>query len=176
MKTRIKLVLKHLLPDFMNPYKSFDIWEHGSCNNRSARKHKIHGNVQMKLHEKGEYGHKEDYWYNFDKSWWPTFTKTILLILCFAYKVGQAQEKDTLCHYNCGRITAGSSSLVVCNNNLSWLKIGDPVIKVVATFKDVSGNHPVYFYMGRYFIIRLYPNGKTRKQYLSKSLVKTLKR
>ena len=49
-------------------------------------------------------------------------------------------------------------------------------IPVVATFKDVAGNHPVYFYMGRYFIIRVLPNGKTRKQYLSKGLVKTLQR
>ena len=71
--------------------------------------------------------------------------KTILLILCLAYKVGQAQEIK-------------------------------PVIPVVATFQDVTGPTPVYFYMGKYFIIRTLPNGKTRKQFLTKGLVKTLQR
>jgi hypothetical protein len=71
--------------------------------------------------------------------------KKLILILCLAYQVSQAQETK-------------------------------PIIPVVATFTDVSGPTPVYFYMGRYFIIRVSPNGKTRKQFLTKGLVKTLQR
>lgn len=73
--------------------------------------------------------------------------KKILLILCLAYQVSQAQETKPT-----------------------------DTIPIVSTFKDVAGSHPVYSYMGRFFIIRVLPNGKTRKQYLSKGLVKTLQR
>ncbi len=27
----------------------------------------------MKLWKAGEMGHKEDYWHNFDTTWWPKF-------------------------------------------------------------------------------------------------------
>lgn len=48
-------------------------WIAGTCNNLPARKHRRKGNVQFVLWKAGEHGHKEDYWINFDSSWWKTF-------------------------------------------------------------------------------------------------------
>jgi hypothetical protein len=53
--------------------KKKDVWIYGTCNNLHARKNKRKGNVQMKLWKAGEQGHKEDYWHNFDSSWWNQF-------------------------------------------------------------------------------------------------------
>ena len=53
---------------------SFSLWEYGNCNDRPARRHKINKNVQFVLWKAGEQGHKEDYWHNFDSSWWGGFT------------------------------------------------------------------------------------------------------
>jgi hypothetical protein len=50
------------------------VWIYGTCHDRPARKHKIYGNVQFVLWKAGEQGHKEDYWHNFDSSWWNSFT------------------------------------------------------------------------------------------------------
>lgn len=52
---------------------------YGTCNNRYARKHKRHGNVQFILWKKGDQkyingvGHTDDVWVDFDKSWWDSF-------------------------------------------------------------------------------------------------------
>lgn len=54
-------------------FKKTDPWEYGICNNTKARRHKLKGNVQMKLWKAGEQGHKVDYWHNFDSSWWKEF-------------------------------------------------------------------------------------------------------
>ncbi len=56
-----------------NLFKKEDPWIYGLCNERPARKHRKNGNVQMKLWKAGEQGHTEDYWHNFDSSWWPGF-------------------------------------------------------------------------------------------------------
>lgn len=50
-----------------------DNWIYGTCNNTLARKHRKKGNVQMKLWKAGEQGYKEDYWHDFDSSWWQQF-------------------------------------------------------------------------------------------------------
>jgi hypothetical protein len=52
-----------------------DEWEYGTAgnNSRPARRHKKRGNVQFVLWKAGEQGHAEDYWHDFDSSWWPTF-------------------------------------------------------------------------------------------------------
>lgn len=50
-----------------------DVWEYGICHNLIARRHKKKGNVQMILWKAGQQGHKEDYWHNFDRSWWNQF-------------------------------------------------------------------------------------------------------
>lgn len=52
---------------------NIQLWEYGTCNNMVARKHKIKGNVQFILWKAGEQGYKEDYWHNYDKSWWELF-------------------------------------------------------------------------------------------------------
>lgn len=65
---RFKLFLRRLFCK-----GSFSLWEHGTCNDRPARRHMIHGNVQFVFWEKGEQGHTEDYWHNFDSSWWKSF-------------------------------------------------------------------------------------------------------
>jgi len=51
------------------------LWESGTCgwDAKPARRHRIHGNVQFVLHPAGTQNHFEDYWHNFDSSWWPTF-------------------------------------------------------------------------------------------------------
>ena len=50
-------------------------WEHGTAgnNNQTARRNRKLGNVQFVLWKAGEQGHSEDYWHDFDRSWWPTF-------------------------------------------------------------------------------------------------------
>jgi len=49
------------------------IWQYGTCNGVTARKHLSAGNVQFVLWEAGQQGHKEDFWHNFDCTWWPEF-------------------------------------------------------------------------------------------------------
>ena len=53
--------------------KTYDVWEYGTCNNTPARRHKIKGNVQMKIWKAGEQGHSVDFWCDFDSSWWNQF-------------------------------------------------------------------------------------------------------
>lgn len=50
-------------------------WIYGTCRDRPARKHRRKGNVQFILWKAGEQGHKEDYWIDFDSSWWDGFTE-----------------------------------------------------------------------------------------------------
>lgn len=56
-------------------FKCEGFWIYGTCNNKIARKHSIHKNVQFVLWKEGEQGHKKDYWHNFDSSWWNGFKK-----------------------------------------------------------------------------------------------------
>lgn len=56
--------------------KNKDVWEYGTCRNRKARRHKTKGNVQFVLWEAGEQHYTEDYWHNFDSSWWTEFKPT----------------------------------------------------------------------------------------------------
>lgn len=51
-------------------------WEMGICGpgNKTARRHRRKGNVQFVVWKAGEQGYTEDYWYDFDSSWWPGFT------------------------------------------------------------------------------------------------------
>jgi hypothetical protein len=69
----------NLMPTFRAKLKwllsgvSESVWVYGSCNGRIARKHKIKGNVQFILWYAGTQGHKEDFWHDFDKSWWELF-------------------------------------------------------------------------------------------------------
>ena len=53
----------------------FSVWDYGTCHYREARKHKLKGNVQFVLWKKGEHGHKNNFWHNFDHSWWVQFVK-----------------------------------------------------------------------------------------------------
>lgn len=52
-------------------------WEYGTCEPEPgtgvARRHRRKGNVQFVLWKAGEQGHTEDYWHDFDSSWWPSF-------------------------------------------------------------------------------------------------------
>lgn len=57
----------------MWPFKKKEKWIYGKCNNLPARKHPQKGNVQMMLHRAGTNGHKKDYWYDFDPTWWNEF-------------------------------------------------------------------------------------------------------
>lgn len=50
-----------------------DIWIYGTCHKKLARKHKINKNVQFILWKAGEQGHKQDFWIDFDNSWWYLF-------------------------------------------------------------------------------------------------------
>lgn len=56
-----------------NHRNEIDLWTYGTCSGKLARRHKINKNVQMKLWKAGEQGNKEDYWHNFDRSWWHEF-------------------------------------------------------------------------------------------------------
>jgi len=53
-------------------------WEHGYAgpSMSPARRHRKKGNVQFVLWPAGEQGHEEDFWYDLDSSWWPTFIST----------------------------------------------------------------------------------------------------
>jgi len=53
----------------------FNKWEYGTCKNQFARRHKYKKNVQFILWKAGEQGHKNDFWHNFDNSWWTQFIK-----------------------------------------------------------------------------------------------------
>jgi hypothetical protein len=50
-------------------------WEYGTCSRFAtpARRHVLVGNIQFVLHKKGTNNHFEDYWHNFDTSWYPTW-------------------------------------------------------------------------------------------------------
>ncbi|OIR11010.1 hypothetical protein GALL_71810 [mine drainage metagenome] len=50
-------------------------WEYGQVEGRRARRHRNNGNVQFVLWEAGSQGHHEDFWHDFDPSWWPLFNK-----------------------------------------------------------------------------------------------------
>ena len=64
----------------LNIFKRKPIWIYGTCLNREARKHRKKGNVQMKLWQAGEQDHKEDYWHDFDSSWWPQFKENDIIL------------------------------------------------------------------------------------------------
>lgn len=71
-----KPILRHLFWFLVIPHNLGEwVWEYGTAgkHQRLARRHRINGNVQMVLWKAGEQGHTEDFWYDFDKSWWPTF-------------------------------------------------------------------------------------------------------
>ncbi len=57
--------------------KKEELWEYGVCGSNRARRHIKNRNVQFVLWEAGEQGYKENYWHNFDSSWWPEFKLTI---------------------------------------------------------------------------------------------------
>jgi len=60
-------------------------WEYGTCTTdgmagiqtRVARRHRCTGAVQFVLwkigDKQGNYTYTEDYWHNYDDSWWPNF-------------------------------------------------------------------------------------------------------
>lgn len=52
-------------------------WEYGTAgqDDTPARRHKKKGNVQFVLWKAGQQGHLQDYWHDFDQSWWPTFKR-----------------------------------------------------------------------------------------------------
>lgn len=56
-----------------NLLKRKPIWIYGTCRGRIARKHRRKGNVQFVLWKAGEQGQKEDFWIDFDPSWWHEF-------------------------------------------------------------------------------------------------------
>lgn len=77
-------------------------WIYGVCKGRHARKHRRNKNVQFILWKAGEQGHKEDFWYDFDSSWWDQFqayprrrsrmdkSDWIMLLLATAIAIGSA--------------------------------------------------------------------------------------
>lgn len=71
-KAQIRNGMKKLFGFFCKAEVS--LWEYGTCNDRPARRHRVNKNVQFVLWKAGEQGHKEDYWHNFDSSWWSGFT------------------------------------------------------------------------------------------------------
>jgi hypothetical protein len=62
-------------------FKKKPLWEYGTCgkHKRRARRHTVNKNVQFVLWKAGEPGYTEDYWVNFDSSWWETFEKEEVL-------------------------------------------------------------------------------------------------
>ncbi len=54
-------------------FKKNPVWIYGTCNKQLARKHRINKNVQFILWKSGEQTHIEDYWVDFDSSWWNYF-------------------------------------------------------------------------------------------------------
>jgi hypothetical protein len=49
-------------------------WEYGIFKyDTPARRHVRKGNVQFVLWKAGDHGHAEDFWYDADRSWWPSF-------------------------------------------------------------------------------------------------------
>jgi len=69
------LIWQFFIVPIIKKFKSKNVWIYGNCNNRPARKHSINGNVQFVLWKAGEQGHKEDFWIDFDSSWWICFKK-----------------------------------------------------------------------------------------------------
>ncbi len=59
----------------IHKWKQKHFWIYGTCNGKSARKHSIDKNVQFVLWKKGQHGYKEDFWINFDSSWWKLFKR-----------------------------------------------------------------------------------------------------
>lgn len=59
----------------MWPFKKKDNWIYGHVCGRTtpARKHRKKGNVQFILWKAGQQGHTEDYWHDYDSSWWALF-------------------------------------------------------------------------------------------------------
>jgi len=59
-------------------YRRDPVWEYGICgpNMKHARRHRRKGNVQFILWKAGQHEHTEDFWYDFDQSWWDTFIST----------------------------------------------------------------------------------------------------
>ena len=66
------MIFKHYIQDDDRD-KQNDEWVYGWCNGFISRRHKAKGNVQFVLFKKGEAGHSDDYWHDFDKSWWNLF-------------------------------------------------------------------------------------------------------
>lgn len=52
-------------------------WEFGTCNGMPARRSSRKKNVQFVLWKAGEQGHKEDYWHDFNSSWWGFFVSSV---------------------------------------------------------------------------------------------------
>lgn len=53
-------------------FKRKQVWEYGACRGIVARRGRC-GNVQFVLWKAGQQGHIEDYWHDFDSSWWSLF-------------------------------------------------------------------------------------------------------
>lgn len=66
-------MLKQLLEKIFSKSNPLSMWEYGTCNGKVARRHKVKKNVQFVLWEAGEYDLKEDYWHDFNSSWWNDF-------------------------------------------------------------------------------------------------------
>lgn len=47
--------------------------EYGTCKSKHARRNKKSGNVQFVLWKAGEQGHNNEWWCDFDSSWWVGF-------------------------------------------------------------------------------------------------------
>lgn len=50
--------------------KTGELYEYGELNNLKARRNKITGSVEFLMWEAGQFGRKEDYWTQFESSWW----------------------------------------------------------------------------------------------------------
>lgn len=70
----ILMVYLFIIDPIIQKYKKKYFWIYGHCNGIKARKHSLNKNVQFVMWKKGEHGHKNDYWINFDSSHWENFT------------------------------------------------------------------------------------------------------
>jgi hypothetical protein len=50
-----------------------DPWQYGTVDGYKARRHRKNKNVQFILWKAGQEGHQEDFWHDFDESWWVKF-------------------------------------------------------------------------------------------------------
>ena len=73
----IKGISKRLWCDVVKPrvVRRYGLYEYGVCNRLRARRNRITGEVQFVLWKAGEQGHKDDWWINFDRSWYGQFRK-----------------------------------------------------------------------------------------------------